>query len=76
MESAAYPRDLVFMQTDETALRLSEQSYDNIADGGSTLLVSALTRSVGSPFSYCGLYCNPITIRIRRCSVSFAHYAA
>jgi len=47
MESAAYPRDLVFTQTDETAPPLSEQSYDNIADGGSALLVSALTSISG-----------------------------
>ncbi|MGB9933930.1 hypothetical protein [Haloarcula amylolytica] len=47
IESAAYPRDLVVTQTDETALQLSEQSYDNIADGGSALLVSALTSISG-----------------------------
>ena len=47
MESAAHPRDLVFTQTDAVPLRLSEQSYDDIADGGGALLFSALTSLSG-----------------------------
>lgn len=47
MESAAHPRDLVFTQTDAMPLRLSEQSYDDIADGGGALLFSALTSLSG-----------------------------
>lgn len=46
-ESAAHPRDLVFTQTDEATLRLSERSYEEIGDGGGALLFSVLTSVVG-----------------------------
>lgn len=48
LESVAHPRDLIFTQTDEGTLRLSKQSYDDVADGGGALLFSALTSVVGS----------------------------
>lgn len=48
VESTGHPHDLVFTQSGEATLRLSEQPFDEVADGGGQLLFGLLTGIVGA----------------------------